>query len=65
MMAAWGNQRANAYWEANMPKNRKPGRNAGDREMEEFIRDKYERKKWVDKGGKPKHKPKGESSQKV
>ena len=58
-MKKWGNDNANAYWEANMPSGYKGRveRNAvdgGDKasasttyHQEQFIRDKYERKKWV------------------
>ncbi|KAL8046502.1 hypothetical protein ABFS82_08G182400 [Erythranthe guttata] len=47
-----GNEKANSYWEANLPPNY-------DRVgIENFIRAKYEDKRWVSKDGKPKSPPK-------
>lgn len=46
-----GNERANSYWEAELPPNY-------DRVgIENFIRAKYEEKRWVPKDGKPKSPP--------
>ncbi len=43
------NSLVNAYWEAKLPKNyNKPGQNASSHEVEQFIRDKYIHKKWVE-----------------
>ncbi|CEG72890.1 Putative Protein AGE2 [Rhizopus microsporus] len=42
-MVHWGNQRANAYWEANLG-----DRQPEDQLMDKWIRAKYEQKKWVE-----------------
>ncbi|KAL0478091.1 hypothetical protein AKO1_010806 [Acrasis kona] len=46
-----GNERSNAIYEAGMPPNKKPNENSSPREIEEFIRQKYEKKKWVVRNG--------------
>ena len=39
----------NNYWEARLPKGyQKPGQSASSSEVEQFIKDKYVNKKWVD-----------------
>ncbi len=46
----------NSYWEAKLPKGyNKPGQNASSQEVEQFIRDKYINKRWVEniKAGDP------------
>ena len=54
-MKKWGNAKANAYWEAEMPAgHKKPTiRQATDLDpaLVNFIRDKYERRKWARQGG--------------
>ncbi|OQE26801.1 hypothetical protein PENSTE_c005G06613 [Penicillium steckii] len=45
----WGNQRANKYWEAKLA----PGHVPSDAKIENFIRTKYESKRWVMDGGMP------------
>lgn len=48
-----GNEKANSYWEAELPPNY-------DRVgIENFIRAKYDEKRWVPKDGKPKSPPRG------
>ncbi|GMM37116.1 hypothetical protein DASC09_044410 [Saccharomycopsis crataegensis] len=42
-MVAWGNEKANVYWEHNLPDNHVPD----DSKIQNFIRTKYELKKWV------------------
>lgn len=42
-MVNWGNAKANLYWEHNLPKNHVPD----DSKIQNFIRTKYELKKWV------------------
>ena len=38
-----------AYWEARLPKDySKPGQNASSHEVQQFIRDKYVNKRWID-----------------
>ncbi|MGZ4107572.1 MAG: hypothetical protein ACXVO1_09570, partial [Tumebacillaceae bacterium] len=65
-MAKIGNERANKHFEATMPEGRKPTENDSTYALENFIRDKYEKKLWVKKGssdsGKKKKKKKVESS---
>ena len=47
-MEQWGNGRANAYWEANLPSHvKKPHPEDNVRVVERYIRDKYEHKKFV------------------
>jgi stromal membrane-associated protein len=47
-MEQWGNARANAYYEANLPAHvQKPNQNDAVRVVEKFIRDKYEHKKYI------------------
>lgn len=47
-MEEWGNARANAYWEANVPATvRKPKEGDGVRTVEKYIRDKYEHKRYI------------------
>ena len=39
----------NSYWEAKLPRGyNKPGQNASSQEVEQFIRDKYINKRWVE-----------------
>jgi len=45
-----GNQKANDYWEYNLPEGRKPGPTDSTRDIENFIRDKYQYKRFVKKG---------------
>lgn len=47
-MMDWGNLKANAYYEANMPRGTFiPTEHDGAGEVERFLRDKYERKLWA------------------
>ncbi|TGZ79635.1 ArfGap-domain-containing protein [Ascodesmis nigricans] len=48
-MVKWGNGRANKYWEANLA----PGHVPSESKIENFIRTKYESKRWVMEGGIP------------
>ncbi|KAK7203473.1 hypothetical protein BZA70DRAFT_282578 [Myxozyma melibiosi] len=48
-MVRWGNNKANKYWEARLPSGHQPV----DTKMENFIRTKYEMKKWVAPGPIP------------
>ena len=49
-MVRWGNKRANAYWEARVPESYYiPDENDGVGAVERWIRDKYEKKKFVAK----------------
>ena len=42
------NDLINSYWEKNMPKGyRKPDANASNKEVTDFLEDKYVRKKWA------------------
>ncbi|KAF1962648.1 ArfGap-domain-containing protein [Byssothecium circinans] len=45
----WGNARANKYWEAKLA----PGHMPSEAKIENFIRTKYESKRWVMDGGIP------------
>ncbi|CAG7938247.1 unnamed protein product [Penicillium salamii] len=45
----WGNSRANKYWEAKLA----PGHAPSESKIENFIRTKYESKRWVMDGGLP------------
>ncbi|KAK2603540.1 ARF GAP with effector function(s) [Conoideocrella luteorostrata] len=45
----WGNARANKYWEAKLA----PGHSPSEAKIENFIRTKYELKRWVMDGPKP------------
>ncbi|KAL6709826.1 ARF GAP with effector function(s) [Coniothyrium glycines] len=45
----WGNARANKYWEAKLA----PGHVPSEAKIENFIRTKYESKRWVMEGGIP------------
>ncbi|KAI9894409.1 MAG: hypothetical protein M1814_003166 [Vezdaea aestivalis] len=45
----WGNARANRYWEAKLA----PGHIPSESKIENFIRTKYESKRWVMDGDKP------------
>ncbi|KAF8246752.1 ArfGap-domain-containing protein [Wilcoxina mikolae CBS 423.85] len=45
----WGNSRANKYWEANLA----PGHVPSESKIENFIRTKYESKRWVMEGEIP------------
>lgn len=47
-MEEWGNARANALYEGNLPPNvKKPREGDSVRVTERFIRDKYEHKKYI------------------
>ncbi|KAF1998542.1 ArfGap-domain-containing protein [Amniculicola lignicola CBS 123094] len=48
-MIKWGNARANKYWEAKLA----PGHVPSETKMENFIRTKYDSKRWVADGGVP------------
>ncbi|KAG0132690.1 hypothetical protein HOY82DRAFT_669387 [Tuber indicum] len=48
-MLRWGNSRANKYWEANLA----PGHVPSEAKIENFVRTKYESKRWVMEGGIP------------
>ncbi|KAF2472508.1 ArfGap-domain-containing protein [Lindgomyces ingoldianus] len=48
-MLKWGNARANKYWEAKLA----PGHTPSEAKIENFIRTKYESKRWVMDGGIP------------
>ncbi|ORY17451.1 hypothetical protein BCR34DRAFT_555461 [Clohesyomyces aquaticus] len=48
-MIKWGNARANKYWEAKLA----PGHTPSEAKIENFIRTKYESKRWVMDGGVP------------
>ena len=54
VVLAWGNKKTNAFYEARMPKRyKKPDQNMGGDstyELEQYIRKKYEQKKWAPKG---------------
>lgn len=53
-MERWGNERANAYYEANLPnKTTKPKETDPVRVLEQYIRDKYEKKKYIAKQPPP------------
>ena len=59
-MEEWGNGRANAYYEANIPREYiRPKENDPVRVIERFIRDKYEHKRFVAKSLPP---PKGDKT---
>jgi stromal membrane-associated protein len=45
----WGNARANKYWESKLA----PGHVPSEAKIENFIRTKYESKRWVMDGGIP------------
>lgn len=45
----WGNARANTYWEAKLA----PGHVPSDSKIENFIRTKYDSKRWVMDGPMP------------
>ena len=52
VMQKWGNRRANKYWEARMPANYSGRPTEAEAQalsvkLKRFIRDKYEKKKWV------------------
>lgn len=48
-MLKWGNARANKYWESKLA----PGHVPADAKIENFIRTKYDSKRWVMDGGMP------------
>ncbi|KAL2350415.1 putative GTPase activating protein for Arf-domain-containing protein [Cryomyces antarcticus] len=48
-MLRWGNSRANKYWEAKLA----PGHVPSESKIENFIRTKYDSKRWVMDGGIP------------
>eukprot|EP00613_Pedinella_sp_CCMP2098_P042819 CAMPEP_0171793728 /NCGR_PEP_ID=MMETSP0991-20121206/67706_1 /TAXON_ID=483369 /ORGANISM="non described non described, Strain CCMP2098" /LENGTH=421 /DNA_ID=CAMNT_0012404001 /DNA_START=94 /DNA_END=1359 /DNA_ORIENTATION=+ len=51
-MEQWGNSRAKAYYEAEVPSHyQRPYDGAGVREVQRFIRDKYEHKRFVPQDG--------------
>lgn len=49
LMIKWGNEKANWYWESKLPENYVPN----DLKIENFIRTKYEMKKWAASGAIP------------
>jgi len=52
MMEAWGNARGKAYFESDVPRNyQRPSEGAGVREVQRWVRDKYEMKRFVPKDG--------------
>jgi len=60
-MKDMGNQKANAFWECNLPEGRKPGPNTFDESpytVEKFITEKYKERLWIRKGDTEKKKPK-------
>ncbi|KAL7272384.1 ARF GAP with effector function(s) [Rhizina undulata] len=48
-MLKWGNSKANKYWEANLA----PGHIPSEAKIENFVRTKYETKRWVMEGSIP------------
>ncbi|KAH8154123.1 uncharacterized protein LAJ45_01891 [Morchella importuna] len=48
-MLKWGNTKANKYWEANLA----PGHVPSEAKIENFVRTKYDAKRWVMEGGMP------------
>lgn len=52
-MRSWGNERANAYWEATLSPHLKPKETDTAYVVEKFIRDKYEYKRFAAKAGTP------------
>ena len=47
-MVEWGNERANAYYEAHIPSSvRIPREGDSVRDVEKFIRDKYQYKRFI------------------
>lgn len=48
-MDRWGNTKVNLYWEAHL----KPGHQPPEHKMEQFIRSKYESKRWAMEGPVP------------
>lgn len=48
-MLKWGNERANEYWEAKLS----PGHTPPDAKIENFVRTKYQSKRWVSHSHKP------------
>jgi hypothetical protein len=56
-----GNEKANAYWEFNLPEGRKPGPNDTTYALESFIKDKYVNKRFIKKGAEP---PSGKANKK-
>eukprot|EP00456_Euglypha_rotunda_P047621 TRINITY_DN3805_c0_g1_i13.p1 TRINITY_DN3805_c0_g1~~TRINITY_DN3805_c0_g1_i13.p1 ORF type:complete len:310 (+),score=57.77 TRINITY_DN3805_c0_g1_i13:113-931(+) len=59
VIANIGNEKANAYWEYNLPEGRKPGPNDTTYALESFIKDKYCNKRFIRKGSEP---PTGKST---
>jgi Putative GTPase activating protein for Arf len=50
-MVRWGNRKANAYWEAKMPRSyTRPNDLSSMSEVQQFVRDKYELRKWAAPG---------------
>ena len=65
VMKTWGNTKANAVWEAKMPKgyDGRPNETEAQeltQKLQKFIRDKYERKKWYSETGSKKKKESSE-----
>lgn len=57
-MASWGNARAKAYFEAAVPSDYpRPTEHSSDMHLEQWIRDKYERKRFVPRDGSKPKKP--------
>lgn len=62
-MQEWGNKRAAEYYEFHLPEDfRRP---QGDSTLEQFIRNKYEKKLYVNKNGPPPAKEVTSTPQKV
>lgn len=65
-MEEWGNQRANEYYEANLPANyHRPKEGDPVRVVEKFIREKYEHKKFISKSMPPPKTASAAASQQV
>lgn len=61
-MQKWGNARAKEYYEANVPRDyRVPNEHSSVREKEMWIREKYERKRFISHGEPPRRKHGGDS----
>ena len=60
-MATMGNEKSNAVWEYALPSNRKPNENDTTYLVEQFIKDKYEKRMFV-KPEKPAKKAKGKKA---
>lgn len=55
VMERVGNEKANAYWEANLPADYQRPATDDTSGMTKFIRQKYEMQKWVDPNSRPPH----------